>query len=128
MAQGRTAQGCTQWCLKSSCHQRVMSHSLPHLTLTTSTSSLSPTSPIFQSSSPSRPSPLAHGSIPARLTVEWRMYTKSHLPGCEPELIEPEDLEPGRIELDRNHGTDPYQTQERTMGDNYQKSCHRRCG
>ena len=48
------------------------------------------------------------------------MYTKSHLPGCEPEVIEPEDLEPGRIELDRNHGTDPYQTQERTMGDNYQ--------
>ena len=29
--------------------------------------------------------------------------------------IEPEDLEPRRIELDRNLGTDPYQRQERFM-------------
>ena len=42
------------------------------------------------------------------------------LTGCEPktkvietEAIVPEDLEPRRIELDRNLGTDPYQTQER---------------
>ena len=35
-------------------------------------------------------------------------------------MIEPEDLEPRRIELDRNFGTDPYQTQERIMGENYQ--------
>ena len=30
-------------------------------------------------------------------------------------MIGPEDLEPRRIELDRNLGTDPYQTQERIM-------------
>ena len=36
----------------------VMSHSLPHLTLTTSTSSLSPASSIFQSFSPLQSSPL----------------------------------------------------------------------
>ena len=30
-------------------------------------------------------------------------------------MIEPEDLEPGRIVLDRNLGTGPYQTQERFM-------------
>ena len=37
-AQGRTAQGCTNGSLKE-CHPRVMSHSLPHLTLSTCTSS-----------------------------------------------------------------------------------------
>ena len=42
------------------------------------------------------------------------------LTGCEPkvietEAIEPEDLEPRRIELDRNLGTDPYQRQERVV-------------
>ena len=31
------------------------------------------------------------------------------------EAIEPEDLEPRKIELDRNLGTDPYQRQERFM-------------
>ena len=35
--------------------KQLSSRSLPHLTLTTSTSSLSPTSPIFQSFSPSHP-------------------------------------------------------------------------
>ena len=34
-------------------------------------------------------------------------------------MIEPEDLEPRRIELDKNLETDPYQTQERIMGENY---------
>ena len=33
----------------------------------------------------------------------------------ETEAIEPGDLEPRRIELDRNLGTDPYQIQERFM-------------
>ena len=33
----------------------------------------------------------------------------------ETEAIEPEDLEPRRIELDRNLGTDPYQRQERVV-------------
>ena len=42
------------------------------------------------------------------------------LTGHEPkavktETIEPEDLEPRRIELDRNLGTDPYQIQERSI-------------
>ena len=45
---------------KTFCHPRVMSRSLPHLTLTTSTSSLSRTSPILQSSSSTRPSLLSH--------------------------------------------------------------------
>ena len=42
------------------CRPRVMSRSLPHLTLTTSTSSFSPTSPILQSSSSTHPSLLSH--------------------------------------------------------------------
>ena len=45
---------------KSCYHPRVMSRSLPHLTLSTSTSSLSPTPPISQSFSPSHPSSLVH--------------------------------------------------------------------
>ena len=46
-------------------------------------------------------------------TAEWRINT---------DLISPEFevLEPGRIELDRNLGTDPYQVQERFMGDIFQ--------
>ena len=46
--------------LKRFRHPRVMSRSLPHLTLTTSTSSLSPTSPIFPTFSPSQSCPLVH--------------------------------------------------------------------
>ena len=46
---------------QNSCHPRVMSRSLPHLTLTTSTSSLSPASHIFPTFSSSHPSPVAHG-------------------------------------------------------------------
>ena len=41
---------CTSLCPQNNCHPRVMSRSLPHLTMTTSSSSLSPissTSPIF---------------------------------------------------------------------------------
>ena len=34
-------------------------------------------------------------------------------------MIEPEDLGPRRVETNRNLGTDPYQTQERIMGDYY---------
>ena len=51
---------CTSLCPKNNWHPRVMSHSLPHLTLTTSTSSFSPlssTSPIFPTVSPSQTSP-----------------------------------------------------------------------
>ena len=43
---------------KTVCHPRVMFHSLPHLTLTTSTSSLTPASSIFQSFSPLQSCPL----------------------------------------------------------------------
>ena len=35
-------------------------------------------------------------------------------------MIDHAVLEPGRIDLDRNLGTDPYQTQERSVGENYQ--------
>ena len=52
----RVGQDCTPLCPKTFRHPRVMSSSLPQLTLTTSTSSLSPTSPIFQSSSSAHPS------------------------------------------------------------------------
>ena len=50
------AQDCTSWSLWNNCHPRVMSRSLPHLTLITSTSSFSPissTSPTFPTISPS---------------------------------------------------------------------------
>ena len=52
---------CTSLRPEHNCHPRVMSHSLPHLTLTTRTSSLSPissTSPIFPTVSPSQTSPV----------------------------------------------------------------------
>ena len=41
-------------------------------------------------------------------------------PTSSSEAIDPEDLEPGRIELDRNLGTDPYQIQERFVRENHQ--------
>ena len=58
---------------KTFCHPRVMSRSLPHLTLTTSTSSLSPTSPILQSSSLTHPRLLSHDPYTLRrFTAELR--------------------------------------------------------
>ena len=62
---------------QNSCHAHVMSRSLPHLTQTTSTSSLSPTSLIFPTFSPSHPSPLAHDSYFTlrRSTAERRINT-----------------------------------------------------
>ena len=56
------------------CHPRVMSRCLPHLTLTSSTSSLSPTSPVLQSSSSTHPSVLSHDSMYTlqRFTAELR--------------------------------------------------------
>ena len=107
-----------------------MSHSLQHLTLTTSTTSLSPissTSPIFPTVSPSQTSPvILNPRVPC--DVPWQSGGSTHIPsltGYEPksvefkdietEAIEPEDLEPRRIQLDRNLGTDPYQRQERFM-------------
>ena len=56
---------------------RVTSRSLPQLTLTTITSSLASTSPVFQSFSPSvTPKSFgARSTYPARLTAEWRVYS-----------------------------------------------------
>ena len=99
-----------------------MSRFLWHLTLITSTSSLSPTPSIFPMFSPSHPSLLA--SDPYLPCEDPRQRGGStqipSLTGYEPKVIKPENLEPRRIELDRNLGTDPYQTQERIMGNNYQ--------
>ena len=99
-----------------------MSRSLPHLTMTTSTSSLSPISPIFPTFSPTQPSPLAHDPY---LSCEdpGQSGGSTQIPsltGYEPKVIEPEDLEPRRIELDWNLGRDPYRTQERIVGDDDQ--------
>ena len=68
---------------QNNCHPRVMSRSLPHLKLTTSTSSLSPISPIFQSFSPSHPIPLAHDPYtqnPCGFNGGVADRLKSHLP------------------------------------------------
>ena len=101
----------------------------PHLTLTTSQSSLSlisSTSPIFPTVSPLDTSPMILGSqTPCDVPRQSAGSTQiPPLTGCEPksfenkvfdtEAIEPEDLEPRRIELDRN-GTDPYPSQERCV-------------
>ena len=99
---------------QNSCHRRVMSRSLPHLTLTTSTRSLSPTSTIFPTFSPSHPSPLAHD--PCLHCGDPRQSDGStqipSLTNYESKGIEHEVLEPRRIELDM---TDPNQTQESIM-------------
>ena len=107
---------------QNNCHPRVMSRSLPHLTLTTSTSSLPFTSPIFPTTSPTHTRPSAHDEyFPCDGPRQGGRSTQiPSLTGYEPKLIEPEDLEPRRIELDRNLGTDPYQVQERFVRDNYQ--------
>ena len=81
---------------QNSCHPRVMSRSLPQLTLTTNTSSLSPTSPtspIFPTFSPSHRSPLAHDPLYlAKIHGRVADQHKSHLSQeeLEEELQEPE--------------------------------------
>ena len=62
---------------------------------------------------------------PAMVRCRWRINTNPISHKYEPktvsfkdidaEAIEPEDLEPRRIELDRNLGTDPYQIHERCV-------------
>ena len=108
-------------------HPCVMSHFLPHLTLTRSTSSLSPASLIF----PTNPPPthtrlLVHDPyLPCEVPRQRVGSTQIPPPtGYEPksietEAIKSEDLEPRRTELDRNLGTDPYQRQERFTRNNY---------
>ena len=96
-----------------------MSRSLPRLTLITSKSSLSPissTSPTFPTD-PHLPCDVARQSggstqIPSLTGYEPKSV---EIKAIETEAIEPEDLEPRRIELGRNLGTDPYQTQDRFM-------------
>ena len=107
---------------KTVCHPRVMSRSLPHLALTTSTSS-----PIFPTVSPTHTrSMVLDPHLPCDVPRQSGGSTRiPSLTGYEPkpvefkdietEAIEPEDFEPRRIELDRNLGTDPYQIQERFM-------------
>ena len=78
------AQDCTSWCPYYKFHSRVMSHSLPYLTLTTSTSSLSlisSTSPIFPIVSPTHTQdlwPSAH-IYPAMFRGRVADQHKSHL-------------------------------------------------
>ena len=100
---------------KTVCHPRVMSRSLPHLTLTTSTSSLSPTSSILQSSSSTRPSLLSHDPC---------IHCDDSQRSCgSSDLQSHTSYEPKRIELDRNLEVDNQdQTHEIIMGDDYQSS------
>ena len=103
-----------------------MSHSLPHLILSTGTSSLSPTAPIFPTISRTHTRPLVHDEY-LLYDVPRQSGGSTQIPsvtGYEAKLIEtaaiePEDLEPRKNELDRNLGTDPYQIQETVMRSNF---------
>ena len=93
----------------------VMSHMLPHLSLNTSTRSLSPTSPIFRPCSPSCPLALDEETL-----RDSRLKGGSTEPASptdyEPNMVQSDDFEPRRIEFDRKIGTDPYQIPERILG------------
>ena len=110
-----------------------MSHSLPHLTLSTCTSSFLPTSPSFPTISQTHTRLLVHDEclpcdVPRQSGGSTQILSLSHT-GYEPKVIEtnvietqaidPEHLQPRRIELDRNLGTDPYQIQERFVRENH---------
>ena len=78
----------------------------------------SPTSPIFPTISPTHTRPLVHDPyLPCEFPRQSSGSTQIRsLTGYEPHLIEtgaiePEDLEPRKIEFDRNLGTDPHQIQ-----------------
>ena len=100
--------------IKNNCRPRVMSHSLPHLTLTTSTSSLSPissTSPIFPTVSPLQTSlVILNPYIPCDVPRQSGGSTQiPSLTGYEPKAIETEAIElegprAQKNELDRNLG------------------------
>ena len=110
---------------------------LPHVSLNTSTRSLSPTSPSFRPS-PSLSCPLELDQETLRDSRRSGGPTKSTSPtGYEPKVIQSDDFEPRRIELDRsfgtdvqlrrieldrNIGTDPYQIPEGILGDHHQKT------
>ena len=95
---------------KTFCHPRVMSRSLPHLTLTTSTSSLSLTSPILQSSSSTHPSLLSHDP--------W-IHSDDSRRSCGssdlPQVTSPkESSSTGNLEVEHQD-----HTRDRIMGDDY---------
>ena len=94
---------CTSLCPKNNCHPRVMSHSLPHLTLTTSTSSLSPISStlIFPTVSPSQTSPMilnpyipCDGPRQSGGSIQIPSLT-----GYEPKSVEFKDIDTEAIDL-----------------------------
>ena len=104
-----------------------MSHSSPHLTLSTCTSFF------FYLPLLSFPQSLRHTQdcwytmniYPATFHGRVADQRKSPLsqvmsPKSSSEAIDPEDLEPRRIELVRNLRTDPYQIQKRFMRENHQ--------
>ena len=87
---GRLSQDCTSLCPQYDCRRCVMSHSLPHLTLTTSTSSLSLASPIFQTVSPTHARSLVDDPyLPCDVPRQGGGSTQiPSLTGCEPKPIE----------------------------------------
>ena len=129
MTQELEGSGLHSFVSQNNCHPRVMSHSLPHLTLTTSTSSLSPISPIFPTVSSTNTRSLVHDpcltyGVPRQSDGSTQIPSltgyESKSIETDTEATELEDLEPRRIELDRNLGTDPHQILERFMRNNYQ--------
>ena len=84
-------------------------------------------SPIFPTISPTHTRPLVHDEyLPCDVPRQSGGSTQiPSLTGYEPklietEVIEPEDLEPRKFELDRNLGTDPCQIQGRLMRRDFQ--------
>ena len=97
-----------------------MSHPLQHLSLSTSKRSLSPTSPVVRPSSPTLSCPLELDPETLRHSRRSGGFTEIPSPtGYDPKVIQSVDLEPRRIELNRNIGTDPYQIPERILGDHH---------
>ena len=100
-------------------HPSVMSRMLPHLSLNTSTRSRSPASPVFRPYSPSLSCPLELDQETLRDSRRSGGHTKSASPtGYEPNMVQSDDFEPRRIEIDRNIGKDPCQIPERILGEN----------
>ena len=94
VAQRPTRQkDCALWCLqKRFGHPSVMSHLLSHLSLSTSSRSLSPTSPFFRTSSPSLSCPLELDQETLEISRRSGGSTKSYMFGgfaFFPSQIEP---------------------------------------
>ena len=81
---------CTSVRPQNNCHPRVMSHSLPHLTLTTSTSSLSPAHTRSMVLDPYFPC-----DVPRQSGGSTQIAS---LTGCEPKSIETKVVETEAIE------------------------------